>query len=147
MKSLKLFLIVSAFCVFILSCGQSPETKNIALGSAQANTAANSSVSNDPPSEKRPDSAAANLPEDDSADLYATNCMICHKDTGKGGKVSREGKTFKSADLTSEKIRSLSDEKLLSVIKNGEPDEGMPAFKGKLSDEEIKSIIGRIRKF
>jgi len=78
-------------------------------------------------------------------ELYALNCMICHRDTGKGGKLTLEGKTINPDDLTSAKMKAMSDEKLTGYVVNGIEDEGMPSFKGKLTDEEIKSVIAHVR--
>ena len=82
-------------------------------------------------------------PEGD--DVYATNCMICHKDTGKGGKVTIKGKSLNAEDLTTEKMKKLTDEKLFEYVSDGVPDEGMPSFKGKLSDDQIRTAVARIR--
>ena len=78
-------------------------------------------------------------------DLYSTNCMICHKESGKGGKVTIEGKTINPIDLTSEKMRAKSDDKLVKNINDGSPEDGMQAFKGKLTDDEIRSIVQHLR--
>ena len=73
------------------------------------------------------------------------NCMTCHKETGKGGKVTVEGKNLDPDDLTSERMKSKSDEKLYSYIADGIVDEGMPAFKDTLTAEEIKSVVAHMR--
>jgi mono/diheme cytochrome c family protein len=78
-------------------------------------------------------------------EIYATNCMICHKDDGKGGKVTVEGKNLKVDDLTTEKMQKRDDAKLAKEILEGVPDEGMPSFQGKLTDEEVRSIVQHIR--
>ncbi|MEO7540086.1 MAG: cytochrome c, partial [Pyrinomonadaceae bacterium] len=78
-------------------------------------------------------------------ELYATNCMICHKEDGTGGKVTIEGKTLKSENLTADKFKKASDEKLTGYVMDGVPDEGMPAFGAKLDAEQIKSIIAHVR--
>lgn len=78
-------------------------------------------------------------------EFYALNCMICHKDTGQGGKLTLEGKTIDPDDLTTAKMKAMSDEKLTGYVVNGIEDEGMPSFKGKLTDEEIKSVIAHVR--
>ena len=150
MNSVKLLVVLPA--AFILACGQTSPTQNIKIttaNSAPANAAQNitNSVASNRTAARSAQVAEVADVIDDETDLYTVKCMICHKDTGKGGKVTIEGKTITPADLTSAKIKARSDEKLLSQIKDGVPDEGMPAFKGKLSDEEIKSIIQKIRKF
>ncbi|MBK8467288.1 MAG: cytochrome c [Chloracidobacterium sp.] len=153
MNSLKLVILISVFSAFVFSCAQPPTTSNV------NNTNVSRTVENVPVSTNSTTSVANNLRagrsaavtdtavDDKPVDLYAQNCMICHKDSGKGGKMTLEGKTISPDDLTSAKIKAKSDDKLLAEIKQGVPDEGMPAFKGKLSDEEIKSIIQKIRKF
>jgi mono/diheme cytochrome c family protein len=71
--------------------------------------------------------------------------MICHKDTGKGGKMTQDGKTINPDDLTTAKMKAMTDEKLNGYVTNGIEDEGMPAFKGKLTTDEIKSVIRHVR--
>jgi mono/diheme cytochrome c family protein len=78
-------------------------------------------------------------------ELYAVNCQVCHRDTGKGGKVTVEGKKLQPEDLTSDKMKKRDDAKLFDDISGGVADEGMPAFKDKLSPEQIRTIIKHIR--
>jgi len=78
-------------------------------------------------------------------ELYAAKCTICHKDTGQGGKVTVEGKNLKPADLTSEKMKARSDDKMVAGISEGAPDDGMPAFEDKLTKDQIKSIVKYVR--
>jgi len=61
----------------------------------------------------------------DGGSLYETNCMPCHGVKGEGG--SAPALTASNADR--------------SIIENGKPDEGMPAFGGSLSPEEITAIL------
>lgn len=89
--------------------------------------------------------ASDEMVESETNDIYATNCMICHKDTGKGGKVTIKGKSLNAEDLTSEKMKKLSDEKLFEYVSEGVPDEGMPSFKGKLSEDQIRSAVATVR--
>jgi mono/diheme cytochrome c family protein len=152
MNYFKIFLLVLAAAAFALSCGQSPQspnTRSAAPNSAWTNTGSNSTGASNsdtyPPAQKRLQSDATNNVLEVSPDLYEKNCMICHKDTGKGGKVTIEGKTLNPSDLTSARMKARTDEKLLEGIKEGVPDEGMPAFKTKLADEQIKSIVQYIR--
>lgn len=81
----------------------------------------------------------------DGLALYAKNCAFCHKENGTGGKMQVRGKEIDPADLTTDKVKKLSDEKFARYIKNGFPDDGMPAFKDKLNDEQITAIIKYIR--
>ena len=56
------------------------------------------------------------------------------------------GKNLNAEDLTSEKMKKLPDSKLFEYISEGVPDEGMPAFKGRLSEDQISSAVAYIRK-
>ena len=77
--------------------------------------------------------------------VYETNCMICHRENGTGGKVSIEGKNLNVEDLTADKIKKMTDERIILYIMNGVEDEGMPAFKDKISEGEMRDIVKYIR--
>jgi cytochrome c5 len=79
----------------------------------------------------------------DFAPIYSKKCAKCH---GKNG----HGKPDGAPNLTADSVRSKSDSKLLKIIssgvKNPDPDgDDMPAWKGKLSDEEINAAIKYIK--
>ncbi len=78
-------------------------------------------------------------------ELYTENCMICHKESGKGGKVTIKGKSLKPADLTSDHMKKMTDDKIFEHISEGIPDEGMPSFKDKLKEDQIRQIVKHIR--
>jgi mono/diheme cytochrome c family protein len=77
--------------------------------------------------------------------VYADNCMACHKENGKGGEVVIEGKKLNPDDLSSAKIKGFSDEKIIGYIMNGVEDEGMPSFKNKLSEGEMRDVVKYVR--
>lgn len=81
----------------------------------------------------------------DGKELYALNCMICHKENGKGGKVTIEGKVLTVEDLTKQKFKDAKDDKLMGYITDGIEDEGMPAFKDKMTAEEIRAVVAHVR--
>jgi mono/diheme cytochrome c family protein len=137
MKNFKLFVAVFAVSLYTASCSQTA-TPNAANGANSANSRAGSPAMSTP---------AATPPERamDAKEIYAMNCMICHKDTGKGGKVTIEGKAITPDDLTADKFKKMTDEKLIGYVTNGIEDEGMPAFKDKLTPEEIRSVITHVR--
>lgn len=90
----------------------------------------------------------APTPEDTLAigrKLFKQNCATCHKEDGTGGKITIEGKTINPDDLTSDKIKKFDDDKITGYIYNGVEDEGMPAFKGKLSEAQIREIVRFVR--
>ena len=77
--------------------------------------------------------------------LYEQNCAGCHKEDGSGGRMEIEGKKINADDLRGDKIKGFTDEKILGYISNGIEDEGMPAFKGKLSEGEMRDVVKYIR--
>lgn len=78
-------------------------------------------------------------------DLFTVNCQICHKENGKGGRTTVEGKSLNPDDLTEDKFKKATDEKLFEYIAEGVPDEGMPAFKRKMSAEQLRFIVKHLR--
>jgi mono/diheme cytochrome c family protein len=149
--------LVTVVAVLALSCSQTQTTVTTNTG-VSSNTNSQRVMAAITPQPRNGPAAnldrRARLQAAESVDLvdteadenYVTNCMICHKDTGKGGKVTIDGKSLKVADLTSEKMKKRSDEALAKDIREGVPDEGMPAFEGKLSDDQITSVVAYIRR-
>ena len=135
MKYLKLVIIAATAAIFIAACGQAANTPvaNNTAPKANQNAAA-------PTATAAPVSEAALGKE-----LYAQNCAICHKDTGKGGKVTVEGKSIEPDDITTAKMKEKADEKFVGYINEGFPDDGMPAFKDKLTADQVKAIVKHIR--
>ena len=133
MKLLKLSITFIALAIFITACGQAANTPvaNNTVPKANQNTAT---------------ATPATVADITSGkDLYAKNCMICHKENGTGGKITIEGKSIDPNDLTTDKMKAKTDEKLYGYISDGAPDDGMPAFKGKLTDEQIKAVVKHVR--
>ena len=134
MNRLKLFLLLTALALFVLACNQTantPVAKNDAPKTNQAATPA----------------PAASVDEVAmSTELYTKICMTCHRDSGKGGKVTVDGKSLNPNDLTADKMKTKSDEKLYEYISDGSPDDGMPSFKDKLNADQIKAVIKHVRK-
>ena len=81
----------------------------------------------------------------DPKKLYSKNCAACHKESGEGGKVEIDGKKINPDNLTSDKIKKFPDEKIARYIREGVEDEGMPAFKDKLTEEQISAIVAYVR--
>ena len=131
-RSLSVILVVVSF-LNVLSCGDSSKPSNVAVNT----------INKEPAHTPLP---AASIDELASGrKLYSASCANCHKENGTGGEVEIEGKKMKPDDLTSAKIKGFSDEKILGYIVNGIEDEGMPAFKGKLSEGEMRDIVKFVR--
>ena len=73
---------------------------------------------------------------DAAADVYKSKCAMCH---GTDGKKMAGTKEFASPD-----IQKMSDADLAATITNGKPPK-MPAFKGKLTDDQIKDLAKYVR--
>lgn len=68
--------------------------------------------------------------------LYKKECAKCHGKTG-------EGRHFGGPSLISEKTAAASVEDLRNIIANGKG--RMPKYAGKLTPEEIDSLVQQIR--
>ena len=120
--------------LFAISCEPVPLANNASQSNAQANARTS------------PTAAPMTTPAvADGKEIFALNCMICHKETGTGGRVTVNGKNLNVEDLTEDKLKKATDEKLIGYVTNGIEDEGMPAFKEKLKPEEIKAVVAHIR--
>jgi cytochrome c553 len=90
-----------------------------------------------------PDGTPNKVNDIDFSVLFSKKCAKCH---GRDG----HGKPNGAPNLTSDNIRSKSDKQLFNSISNGikndDPDgDDMPAWKGKLTDDEINAAIKYIR--
>ena len=81
--------------------------------------------------------AASACAQDDAAALYKSKCQICHGATGKGDTPA--GQKVGAKDLHSPEVAKLSDTELFDIVKKGK--EKMPAYNGKLTDDQIKSLV------
>ena len=79
---------------------------------------------------------------DDSASLYKTKCAVCHAPDGSGNSVM--GEKLGAKDLRSDEVQKKSDAELNDLITNG-VGKTMPAYKGKLTDDQIKGLVAYIR--
>jgi mono/diheme cytochrome c family protein len=86
---------------------------------------------------------ATTTPADGNA-LYAAKCAICH---GKDGRGLPNWRSKGQPDFSDAKWqKSRTDAQIADATKNGKG-KFMPAFKAKLSDEEINAVVTRIRTF
>jgi mono/diheme cytochrome c family protein len=85
---------------------------------------------------------AAPAQAQDAATLYKTKCVVCHSDDGSGSGAT--GKQLGAKDLRSDEVQKQTDAQLNDSIANG-VGKKMPAYKGKLTDPQIKDLVGYIR--
>src|SRR5262245_51304761 len=74
---------------------------------------------------------------------FTKNCEPCHGPNGEGGLVKVEKKQIKVPSLKAEHAIKHTDDQLTKMITNGE--EEMPAFKDKLSPQEIADMVKFVR--
>jgi cytochrome c6 len=77
----------------------------------------------------------------DGATLFKAKCAACHGADGKGD--TSMGKSMKLRDLGSDDVQKQTDAELTDITANGKGK--MPAYKGKLTDDQIKQLVGYIR--
>ena len=75
------------------------------------------------------------------ADTYKSKCQSCHGADGSGNTPA--GKSMKAKPFSSPDIVSASDADLIADTKNGKGK--MPAYAGKLTDDQIKDVVAHIR--
>jgi mono/diheme cytochrome c family protein len=75
------------------------------------------------------------------AEVYKAKCAACHGADGKG--ETTIGKTLKVKDLALPEIQNQHDSELKTLLENGKGK--MPAYKGKLTNEQIESLVQYIR--
>ena len=75
---------------------------------------------------------------------YTKNCEPCHGPNAEGGPVKVDNKTIKVPSLKADHAIKHTDEQITKMITNGE--EAMPAFKDKMSQQEIADMVKFVRK-
>lgn len=77
----------------------------------------------------------------DGASIFKSKCALCHGADGSGQTPS--GKAFKIRDMRTPDVQKQTDAELVNIVTNGK--NKMLAYKGKLSTEEIRAVVGFIR--
>ena len=138
MKALKTALVITFAVLFSMACSTASETGNKpAAPNANASKPPTETVaaanSNQPTPPATANSGGA------TAKVFNEKCALCHGEDGKG-------KTKGTPDLTNaEWQKKKTDAEFTEMIKTGK--KPMPGFAGKLSDEEIKALVGYVRSF
>lgn len=147
MKALKTGFVVTFAVIFSIACGTSnePANKN-ATPAANANTnnagqVAVGANSNQPatPLAGSKDSEMKQAANTDTVKVYGEKCAMCHGEDGKG--VTKGSPDFTNAVWQKKE----TDAEFADMIKVGK--KPMPAFGGKLSDEQIKALVQYVRSF
>jgi cytochrome c6 len=77
----------------------------------------------------------------DGAGDFKAKCAMCHAADGSGSTAT--GKALKVRDLGSPDVQGQSDAQLTTIITDGKSK--MPAYKGKLTDDQIKGLVAYVR--
>lgn len=144
MKSLKLASIFAAMTLFVIACSNN-QTTNI---NTNVNTVAAINSNAVAPNAAVPNAATTTAPDELAAagKIYTEQCSKCHKDDGTGGVSDIDGKKIKAPNFASERMKNDHDSEWIEVIEHGAKEDGMPAYKGKISDTEIKKLVKYIRR-
>jgi mono/diheme cytochrome c family protein len=77
----------------------------------------------------------------EGATLFKSKCAGCHSPDGSGSGPA--GKAMHIRDLASAEVQKQTDAELTAIIVSGKG--SMPSYKGKLTDDQTKSIVSFIR--
>ena len=79
---------------------------------------------------------------EDAATLYKAKCAMCHGTDGLA--ATPVGKTMKVLSFKAPEMVSATDARFIASTANGKGAK-MPAYKGKLTDAQIKDVVAYIR--
>ena len=131
MKLIALALTCVAFALVVSACTETATPTNTNTSRAGASPAAAS--------------PAASVDEFATARAnFTKNCEACHGPEATGGLVKVENKQIKVPSLKAEHAIKHTDDQITKMITNGE--EEMPAFKDKMSAQEIQQMVRFVRK-
>ena len=71
------------------------------------------------------------------ADTYKAKCASCHGATGMAD--SGAGKAMKVKPVSDASVKKMTQAEMVAVTKDGKGK--MPAFKGKLTDDQIQAVV------
>jgi mono/diheme cytochrome c family protein len=127
MKLISLALLCAAIALVAVACTEMPTTTNTNTSRTAASPAATAS----------PDPLAG------ARANFTKNCEPCHGPNGEGGLVKVDNKQIKVPSLKSDHAIKHTDDQITKMITNGE--EAMPAFKDKMSQQEIADMVKFVR--
>ncbi|MGA9426343.1 MAG: cytochrome c [Terracidiphilus sp.] len=77
------------------------------------------------------------------ADTYKAKCQMCHGATGLAD--TGAGRAMKVKPITDPDVKKLGDAQMIEAVTNGSGK--MQAYKGKLTDDQIKDAVSYFRSF
>lgn len=134
MNSYKLVLVITALALFAIACGAGTNQ------TASINTQSTPVKTNAPVTSPTPADELAG-----ARDVFSHTCARCHGQKGEGGEFELDNKTkLKAPSLIAGHALEHPDNRLAQKIANG--GDGMPAFKKRLSPEQINQLVVFIHK-
>jgi mono/diheme cytochrome c family protein len=76
-------------------------------------------------------------------DTYKAKCQSCHGATGMAD--TGGGKAMKVKPATDPEVKAMTEDQMIAVVTDGKGK--MPAYKGKLTDAQIKDSVAYYRTF
>ena len=134
MKLFKLAIVCTVSILFAIACAKTEVPSNI-LNNSPSNTATVNSTATAAPVDAQ--FAAAKT-------IYDQKCVKCHQATGEGGKIQIDTASLKVPNFRDPRNQDDDDSDYIDKVEHGASGK-MPAFKNKLTDDEIKSVVGYIR--
>lgn len=145
LKSIKIGIITILIGLFVFACSQSSPIGNNSNNRTITQNVNGANVSYETAETNSSNPAtAANDEFTATRKIFTEKCVVCHKETGEGGKTNLDGAEFSVPSYKSDKVVSRDDKRYIRVIEEG--DDEMPPFKDKLKPEEIKDLVRFIRK-
>lgn len=148
MKSLKSGLVVSLAVLLSAACTvtETTNTNNNVNRNSSAPVAATPANTNAASTNSNASGAATGL---DAAALYnndsAPKCASCHGADGKGVPAMKANMKDLPDFTDAAWQKKETDAELIETIKNGH--KPMPAYKDKLTEDQIKALVAYVRKF
>src|SRR5215208_3334875 len=146
MKSLKSGLVVSLAVLLSAACTVTETTNTNTNRNSSAPVAATPANTNAASTNSNTASAATAL---DAAALFnndtAPKCVSCHRADGKGVEAMKASMKDLPDFTNAAWQKKATDAEMIETIKNGH--KPMPAYKDKLTEDQIKALVAYVRKF
>jgi len=146
MKSLKSGLVVSLAVLLSAACTVTETTNTNVNRNSAPPVAVTPANTNAAPTNANASGAATTL---DAAALFnndsAPKCASCHRADGKGVEAMKASMKDLPDFTDAAWQKKATDAEMIETIKNGH--KPMPAYKDKLTDDQIKALVAYVRKF
>lgn len=145
MQRFKLALIIAAIAIFAIACNDTNDARETANANAASTPAASSTTAATNATTTNTASAPKTIDEFVAArSTYDAVCIRCHQENGEGGNLELDkGMTLKVPSFKKGHGLTHTDSEFARQIANG--GDGMPAFKERLTSEQIDSLVRFIR--